>query len=161
MQGQVEREGAALPKDARKLDLSAEQHGKLSTDSEPKAGTAVLARGARVGLLEGFENEPLLFESDADAGVLNGEGTDLRGCVEHRMISTPTLRGKTDTNHDLTVSGELDGVGEQILQDLLEPLRIGVHESRQVLGNVHVEWETLGFRHVPEIAIDGVAQAGK
>src|SRR5512141_3108149 len=74
VQRQVEGKSAALFKDARELDFPAEEHGQLTTDGESEAGTAVLAGGASVGLLEGLENEPLLFWSDADAGVLNGEG---------------------------------------------------------------------------------------
>ena len=46
--------------------------------ARPKAGAAVFARGAGVGLLEGLEDEPLLLRRDADAGVLDGEGDDLR-----------------------------------------------------------------------------------
>ena len=78
VQRQVERERAALPVDAGELDLAAEQHGQLAADGEAEAGAAVLARGAGVGLLEGLEDEPLLLRRDADAGVLDGEGDDLR-----------------------------------------------------------------------------------
>src|SRR6185295_11299069 len=77
------------------------------------------------------------------------------------MIDTPAPCDKTDANLNLSMSSELDGVGQKILQDLLETLRIGMHESWQVLGKVHVERQILGLSHVPEIALDGVAQTGK
>ena len=67
------------PMDAREPDFAAEQDGELAADGQPEARAAVLARGAGVGLLEGLEDEPLLFRRDADAGVLDREGDDLRG----------------------------------------------------------------------------------
>ena len=161
MERQVEGESAALPVDAGELDFAAEQHGQLAADGKAEAGAAVFAGSAGVGLLEGLEDEPLLLRRDADAGVLDGEGYDLRGLAEHRVIGAPALRGKTDAHFDVAVSGEFDGVGEQILEDLLEALRVAVHESRQVLGELHVEWQVLGFGHVPEVAVDGVAQGGE
>ena len=75
---QEEGERAALPVDAGELDLAAEQHGQFAADGEAEAGAAVFAGGAGVGLLEGLEDEPLLLRRDADAGVLDGEGDDLR-----------------------------------------------------------------------------------
>ena len=132
VQRQVEGEGAALPVDAGEPDLAAEQHGQLAADGQAQAGAAVFARGAGVGLLEGLEDEPLLLRRDADAGVLDGEGDDLLGLAEHRVIGAPALRGETDAHLDVAVGGELDGVGEQVLEDLLEALRIAVHDARQV-----------------------------
>ena len=89
---QEEGEGAALPVDAGELDLAAEQHGQLAADGEAQAGAAVFAGGAGVGLLEGLEDEPLLLRRDADAGILDGEGDDLAGLAEHRVIGRPALR---------------------------------------------------------------------
>ena len=77
------------------------------------------------------------------------------------MIGAPALRGETDAHIDVAVRGELDGVGEQVLENLLQALRIAVHDWRQVVGEVHVERQVLGLGDVPEVAIDGVAQAGE
>ena len=161
VQRQEEGESAALPVDAGELDFAAEQHGQLAADGEAEAGAAVFARGAGVGLLEGLEDEPLLLRRDADAGVLDGEGDDLLGLAEHRVIGAPALRGEIDAHFDVAVRGELDGVGQQVLEDLLEALRVAVHEARQVLGELHVERQVLGLGHVPEVAVDVVAQAGE
>ena len=160
VQRQVERERAALAVDAGELDLAAEQHGQLAADGEAQAGAAVLARGARVGLLERLEDQPLLLRRDADAGVLDGEGDDLRCLAEHRVIGAPALRRESDAHVDVAVRGELDGVGEQVLEDLLEALRIAVHRARQVVGELHVERQVLGLGHVAEVAID-VARASR
>ena len=127
MERQVEGESAALPVDAGELDFAAEQHGQLAADGEAQAGAAVFARGAGVGLLEGLEDEPLLLRRDADAGVLDGEGDDLAGLAEHRVIGAPALRGEIDAHLDVAVCGEFDGVGEQVLENLLEALRVAVH----------------------------------
>ena len=129
--------------------------------ARPEAGAAVLARGAGVGLLEGLEDEPLLLRRDADAGVLDGEGHDLLGLAEHRVVGAPALRGEIDAHVDVAVGGELDGVGQQVLEDLLQPLRVAVHDARQVLGELHVERQVLGLGHVAEVAVDVVAQAGE
>ena len=103
VQRQVERERAALAVDAGELDLAAEQHGQLAADGQAQAGAAVLARGAGVGLLERLEDEPLLLRRDADAGVLDGEGDDLLGLAEHRVVGAPALRGEADAHVDVAV----------------------------------------------------------
>ena len=91
MQRQVQREDAALAVHARQLDLAAEQHRQLAADGQAEAGAAVLARRAGIGLLEGLEDQALLFGRDADAGVLHGEGHDLLCVVEYRVIGAPAV----------------------------------------------------------------------
>ncbi len=85
----------------------------------------------------------------------------MRGGVEYRVIRAPAIGGNSDANLDLAVSGELDGVGQQILEDLLKALWVGVHESWQALGKEQVQRQILGLGHVPEVAVDGVTQAGE
>ncbi len=160
-QRQVERERAALAVDAGEADFAAQEHGQLAADGQAEAGAAVLARGAGVGLLEGLEDEPLLLRRDADAGVLDGEGDDLLGLAQHRVIDAPARRGKADTDVHMALRRELDGVGEQVLEDLLQALRVADQGARQVGVEMHMERQVLVFGHVPEVAIDGVAQAGE
>ncbi len=52
--------------------------GELAADGEPKAGSAIFPARAGVGLLEGLEDDLLLFLGDADAGVGDLEGRDHR-----------------------------------------------------------------------------------
>ena len=81
--------------------------------------------------------------------------------AEHRVVGTPALRGEPDAHLDVAVSGELDGVGQQVLEDLLQALGVAVHRARQVVGELHVERQVLGLGDVPEVAVDVVAQAGE
>ena len=69
LQRQIERERAALARRAAQLDFAAEQIRKLAADREAEAGAAVFAAGAGIGLLEGLEDDALLLERNADAGV--------------------------------------------------------------------------------------------
>ena len=73
---QIEREGAALARRAVQLDFAAEQVREFAADREAEAGAAVLAAGAGVGLLERLEDDLLLFQRNADAGVGHLEGDD-------------------------------------------------------------------------------------
>ena len=135
--------------------------GELAADCQSQPGASVLARGARVGLLERLEDQPLLLGGHADARIFDGEGDDLRGLAQHRVIGAPARRGETDADLDVTLRRELDGVGEQVLEDLLETLGIAGQGARQVGGEMDVEGQVLVLGDVPEVAVDGVAEAGE
>src|SRR6185369_14882454 len=121
----------ALPMDTGELDFAAEQRSQLTANGETEAGASVFAGGAGVRLLECLEDESLLLRRDADAGVLDSEGNNLRLLAKHRVIESPALRGKIHAHFDVAARSELDGVGEQILEDLLEALGIAVHRAGQ------------------------------
>ena len=70
---------------------------KLAADREAKAGAAVLAAGAGVGLLEGLEDDLLLFGRDADAGVGDLEGNNALRLAEDRMARRPACRRAATT----------------------------------------------------------------
>ena len=86
---QVEREGAALAGVAAQLDFAAEQVGQFAADGQAETGAAVLAAGARIGLLEGLEDDALFFRRDADAGIGDLEGDHRTGAGEDGMIGAP------------------------------------------------------------------------
>ena len=54
----------------------------------------------------------------------------------------------------MPVSCEFDGIGKQVLQDLLQALVVAFHESRQVGREMDVEWKIFCFGDVPEVAFD-------
>ena len=112
-------------------------------------------------MLEGFEDDPLLLGRDTDASVLDGEGDDLAGFTEDRVIGTPSLRGEIHAHVDVPLGCELDRVGEEVFEDLLEPFWIAVHHGGQVGRELHVEREVLGLGHVAEVAVDVFAQTGE
>ena len=98
---------------------------------------------AAVGLAEGFENHRMLLRRDADAGVAD---------FERHLVRT--LRA--DAQHDAAVLRELEGVGQQVREDLPEPLPV----RRDRLGcqrrHVDSELEPLLRRHGLERPRQGV-----
>ncbi len=54
--------------------------------------------------------------------------------------------------------GELERIGQQVLDDLLHPLDVGEHRLRQRRVETDVETDPLGLRHVPEGALDVALQ---
>ena len=62
--GEIEREGASLARRAAKLDLATEQAGEFAADGQAKPSAAVLPAGSRVRLLEGLEDDALLFRRE-------------------------------------------------------------------------------------------------
>ena len=78
---QIEREGAALAGRALQLDFAAEQVGQFAADGQAQTGAAELAAGARIGLLEGLEDDALLFRRNADAGIGDLEGDHRAGAA--------------------------------------------------------------------------------
>ena len=57
--------------------------------------------------------------------------------------------------------GELEGVRQQVLQHLLQPLRVGDDAAAQAGIDVHLERQAAAFGFVPEGAADGLEQVGE
>src|SRR5262249_56060250 len=88
-------------------------------------GPAVAAAGRAVGLLERAEDGVQVLVADADAGVGYRDGERPRdGAIRRR------IRG--DPQFDPALLGELDRVGQQVVQDLPEPLPVGVELRREL-----------------------------
>ena len=94
----------------------------------------------------------LLFVVDADAGVTDGEGDDRRRRGEGVAVEAPPARGQADLDADHAAFGEFEGVGEEVLQDLAEPLGIGDDRGRRVGGDDHRIVDALVLRHRLEFA---------
>ncbi len=71
------------------MDFAAEQAGQLAADGEAEAGAAVFAAGRGIGLLERLEDDLLLLQRNADAGIGDFESDDGRRLAKHRMIGAP------------------------------------------------------------------------
>src|SRR5580693_3788878 len=140
---QEERERAALAGGRDELDLAAEHARDLPADREPEAGAAVLAAGRAVRLLERLEDDLLLVGLDADARVADGERDGAPGAREALVLRAPAGVDGLDLERHPPALGELEGVGEQVLDDLLEPLDVGVDGERQRAREVEDEVELL------------------
>ena len=77
---------------------------------------------------------------------------------QHRVIRRPPPRNLLDAHLDLSVGRELEGVRQQVLQDLLETLRVAGEGRRQRVVDLDLERQVLRFGDVVERAFDAVAQ---
>ena len=112
-----EAELAAVAHLARDPDPAAHQLGQALADRQPQAGAAVAARGRGVDLAERLEQPVQPVRRDADAGVADREGQ----LVKRRRAVEAAGAHRED---DLAPLGELDGVGEQVEQDLAQPRHV-------------------------------------
>ena len=87
--GEEERESAADARGGPELDFSAEEIGQLAADGQAETGSAVLAAGACIGLLEGLEDDALFLRSDADAGVGDLERDNRAGAGKDGVVGAP------------------------------------------------------------------------
>src|SRR5688572_11816202 len=62
---------------------------------------------------------------------------------------------------NLPVGGELERIRQQILQDLLQALRVGDQRSRQRSVYLYLEHQSFGLGDVMEVAIHGLAKSRK
>src|SRR6202043_3706296 len=114
------------------LDPAAKQTGKLPADRQPQAGPAVFPAGARVCLLKRLKDNPLLLGGDADASVGDLKRHDGCGASQNRMVTAPTTGGHRHGKLYTAVFGELERVGQQVLEHLLQTLRVGDQAAREM-----------------------------
>src|SRR5262249_50986763 len=128
--GYEEREDPALARRADDANFAAQQPRDLAADREAEPRAAVFAAGRPVGLLEGLEDDSLFFERNADAGVADRKGYHLVGFPESLGRVIASTFGQTDVERDMPFVGELEGVREEVLENLLQSLRVGVDVRR-------------------------------
>ena len=103
-----------------------------SHDREPEPGAPVPAAQGRLHLIEGVPDPRELIARDPDSRVLHGD--------PHLVLVAP--RRDRDA---AAVGRELHGVGQEVHEDLLQPLRIGVDGGRVGPDRVH-DVDVLGLR---------------
>ena len=108
--------------DARRAlegEVAAHQPREAPADCEAEARASVLARGGAVGLREGPEQLALLFLRDADARVADGDAQITA------WSGRPSRVGRRlDPAARPRLLRELEGIADQVGEDLPEPQRI-------------------------------------
>ncbi|MNS74496.1 hypothetical protein D3C72_1079740 [compost metagenome] len=141
LQGQLKNEAAAAAWLAVHLDVTAHAYRKVTRDRQAQAGAAVTAAGAAISLAEGFEDQLQLVACDADAAV---------GDLE----SDPAIAAAANVQADLAVLGELDRIGQQVLQDLLQALVVG----HQLTGGQAIGLDLQRQAFLPRHRLEGLTQ---
>src|SRR6478609_8815180 len=138
---QLDPEAAALVDLAFDREVAAHDVGQKLGDGQAQTGPDRRLGACRARSFE-REKDPLeIAPVDTDAGILDGELGNLVAIV--------------DPKDDVTDVGEFDGVGQQVDQDLPQPVLIGVDHHREVLRRDIAELDALGGRlqaeHVDEL----------
>ena len=129
-------EGRADAGFALDLDVALHGLGQTAHDGEAETGAAEAARGRAVGLHEGLEQALALFGGEADAAVGDADAQpDIVAAVIGQALQREPDRARF---------GELDGVAQQVEQDLLQAQRIADHPVGHVGGDIGRELEALG-----------------
>src|SRR5262249_14852960 len=123
-----------------------------------EAGAAVFAVRAPVGLLERLEDDLLLVERYADARVRDRDRDGRAGAVERLAPFSPPFRDPVRLERHPTSLGEFERIGEEVLQYLLQALRVGAQPAGEVWREEELEIEPLRLGDVPERALDVVLQ---
>ena len=129
-------EHAALAELAGGDDVAAHQAGEIAADGEPEARATELARGRAVGLGEWIEYRFHLVRRDTDAVVHHVDG-------EARLV---TGRAHVQNYFDAAFIGKLDGVGDQVGDDLAQARGIAEHLLGDRSVDFHSEKNAFLFR---------------
>src|ERR1051325_3985759 len=97
--------------EARGVKLSAVQLDQMTHDRQAQPEPAVLARARAVGLAKALEDEGQKLRLDSRAGIADGD-LDVRANAFESHLHAPVSGSK------------LDGVREQVPDDLLQAIRV-------------------------------------
>ncbi len=126
-------EDAAGARLAAHLERAAQQLRQLAGNRQPQAGATVTAIGRAVGLAKRLEHHRLLVQRNADTRIAHREG-DLPAVVAPNAQPHRTL------------FGELERVGQEVAQDLLDALTVGEQAGRRLVVDLHVEMQRFFLR---------------
>ncbi len=134
--GKNEPEAAPAARLTAHSELTPHHGDELLGDCEAEAGPPVLARERAVGLGERGEKLGLLRLGNADSGVLDFEA-ELHLSLGDRL--------GLDSNDDVAVLGELDGVAHDVGEDLAQAVPIADREVGHAATDLHRQLEPLGL----------------
>ena len=116
-----EVKGAAFAHNTLDPDATAHKANQLATNRQSQAGTAESPSRRSVRLREGVEDQLLLIFGNPDTRVGNRE-------VQCHLALACGVQLYLDT--DLSPFGELDGIADEVHQDLPQPGGVGNQELR-------------------------------
>src|SRR4029077_13527016 len=105
-------------------DLSAKQSSKLAANCQPKPGPAITPAGAPIRLLESVKNCRLLVSGNSNSTVADRKCNHTFCPRQRRRIGAPATGNGTYPQFNVPELGKLERVRQQILQDLIESLRV-------------------------------------
>ena len=158
--GQIQGENRASARLAGHLDLSTQQTGQLPGDGKPQACSAVIPVSSAINLLKGLVDHLLVFGCDADASVLNCNLKRLpRVQPAARQIAVGARGAKGNGN--AAGFGELDGVGNQVSDDLLNAPGVRGNGRRRCGIDMDLQRQPFLLGQVLESAADPFGHFGK
>jgi hypothetical protein len=92
------------------MNFATQQGRKLAADGQPQTGAAILPAGAGIGLLKRLEDQLLLVERNADAGIRHLERDHGGRVVQNRMFGAPAAQGCRNAQANPTLGRELERV---------------------------------------------------
>src|SRR5580704_5505181 len=143
------------------MDFTAQQARKLSADGEPKPGAAIFAAGRGVGLLESLEDDLLFLQRNANAGVGDLECDNTRGLIEQRMAGAPAAYCRRYCQPHAALAGEFKRVRQQVLEHLLQALRVGGERAAEIRIDDDVKSKLTVLGLMPERPRHHVQQVGE
>ena len=135
-------------------DLAAEQPDQLAADRQAQPRAAVLAGRRAVGLGEGLEDAPLHLRRDADAGVGDAERHHRAARASVSFAGLQPLSARLTRTLTSPLLGELERVGEQVLQHLAQAPGVGGDGRREVGRELDGEGHALLLGDVAEVALE-------
>ena len=103
---------------------------------------------------ERLEYRLLLLRKDADPSVRNSQCNHAPGSVEDFVLRVPTGGRGLSGERDPSLLGEFEGVAQQVVEDLLQALRVGWNRGWQTGSHVDCEAKLGGLGHVPECPLE-------
>src|ERR1700694_1452388 len=96
----------------------------------------------------------LLPERDPDTGVGDAQGDYAVGTVQGIVIVAPARSHRLSRECHPALLGELESVAQQVVEDLLQALRVGRYGLWQTGSQVDREAELRSLSDVPERALE-------
>ena len=141
-QAQIDRETGAQAWPARDRDRPPHQVEQALTNGQTQARATKLACGGAVSLRKKAEY------------LAQGLGRNAHARVLHDHANADLVRVgplANDAEHDFTARRELDGVAQQVDQDLAQAQRVTAQNESAILGRqANLEGETFGLGRLPK-----------